>query len=77
MFSRLEENFLVMYGGTMLEVDLARFESFHNSRLDVDATLFCTQTTIHKIQTWLILTIRGKFVLFIHIRTMLVVTILI
>ena len=40
MLPRLEENFLVMYGDTMLEVDLARFENFHNSRLDVDATLF-------------------------------------
>ena len=40
MLSRLEENFLVMYGDTMLEVDLGRFEKFHNSRSNVDATLF-------------------------------------
>jgi histidinol-phosphate phosphatase family protein len=37
---RLEENFLVMYGDTMLEVDLTRFENFHNSRPEIDATLF-------------------------------------
>ena len=40
MYSRLEEDFLVMYGDTMLEVDLARFEAFHNSRPDAHATLF-------------------------------------
>jgi len=39
-YSYLEENFLVIYGDTMLEVDLARFEHFHNSRPDIDATLF-------------------------------------
>ena len=37
---RLEENFLVVYGDTMLDVDLARFENFHNSRPDADVTLF-------------------------------------
>jgi histidinol-phosphate phosphatase family protein len=40
IFPYLEENFLVMYGDTMLEIDLIRFEDFHNSRSDVDATLF-------------------------------------
>ncbi len=37
---RLEEDFLVMYGDTMMEIDLARFHAFHRSRPDVAATLF-------------------------------------
>ena len=40
ILSHLEENFLVVYGDTMLEVDLARFENFHNSRPDAEVTLF-------------------------------------
>lgn len=38
-FERLEEEFLVIYGDTMLEIDLARFHAFHSSRLGVAATL--------------------------------------
>jgi histidinol-phosphate phosphatase family protein len=38
--SYLEENFLVVYGDTMLEVDLMRFENFHNAHQDGAATLF-------------------------------------
>lgn len=40
ILERLEEEFLVIYGDTMLEIDLARFHAFHNSRPDVAATLF-------------------------------------
>lgn len=37
--ARLEEDFLVIYGDTMMEIDLSRFQAFHSSRTDVAATL--------------------------------------
>ena len=37
---RLEDNFLVMYGDTMLDVDLTRFADVHMGRENVSATLF-------------------------------------
>lgn len=37
---RLEGQFLVIYGDTMLEVDLTRFELYHNSQPDNSVTLF-------------------------------------
>ena len=37
---RLDDEFLVIYGDTMMDVDLGRFEAFHQSRADVAATLF-------------------------------------
>jgi histidinol-phosphate phosphatase family protein len=40
VIDRLSDEFLVMYGDTMLEVDLQRFQAFHHSRSDVAATLF-------------------------------------
>jgi histidinol-phosphate phosphatase family protein len=40
IFDRLAEDFLVLYGDTMLEVDLTRFHVFHRLRTDVAATLF-------------------------------------
>lgn len=39
-FDRLADEFLVMYGDTMLEVDLERFHAFHRRRDDAAATLF-------------------------------------
>ena len=39
-FDLLQDEFLIMYGDTMLEVDLKRFGEFHHSSPDVDATLF-------------------------------------
>lgn len=39
-FEHLTEEFLVVYGDTMLEVDLSRFHAFHRDRRDVAATLF-------------------------------------
>jgi histidinol-phosphate phosphatase family protein len=39
-YDRLEREFLVMYGDTMLEVDLARFHDFHALSADAAATLF-------------------------------------
>jgi len=39
-FDLLHEEFLVVYGDTMLEVDLQRFEEFHHSYPNADATLF-------------------------------------
>ncbi|WP_308389704.1 HAD-IIIA family hydrolase [Acidithiobacillus sp. AMEEHan] len=40
VFDRLDEIFLVMYGDTMLQVDLGRFEAFHRRQDGVAATLF-------------------------------------
>lgn len=40
VFDRLASEFLVMYGDTMLEVDLSRFHDFHRQIDDVSATLF-------------------------------------
>jgi histidinol-phosphate phosphatase family protein len=40
VFDRLANEFLVMYGDTMLEVDLARFHSYHAQNPEVAATLF-------------------------------------
>ena len=40
VMDRLNTEFLVMYGDTMLEVDLERFQTFHRSQIDADATLF-------------------------------------
>lgn len=40
IYERLEDEFLVMYGDTMLEVDLARFYAFHSSHPNADGTLF-------------------------------------
>ena len=40
IYERLADEFLVIYGDTMLEVDLARFHAFHRSRPNVAATLF-------------------------------------
>lgn len=40
VFDRLDEEFLVMYGDTMLEVDLNRFHDFHKSAMNASATLF-------------------------------------
>jgi histidinol-phosphate phosphatase family protein len=40
VFDRLAEEFLVMYGDTMLEVDLARFHAHHRRVPAVSATLF-------------------------------------
>ncbi len=40
VFAHLEEEFLVLYGDTMLEIDLTRFHAFHRSRPNVSATLF-------------------------------------
>lgn len=37
---RLDAEFLVLYGDVMLEVDLARFESFHRAEPAAAATLF-------------------------------------
>lgn len=39
VFPRLDEEFLVMYGDTMLEVDLTRLHNFHRSCPDAAATL--------------------------------------
>lgn len=39
-FDRLEHEFLVMYGDTMLEVELDRFHEFHADAADAAATLF-------------------------------------
>lgn len=39
VFPRLDKEFLLMYGDTMLEVDLTRFHNFHCSRPDAAATL--------------------------------------
>jgi histidinol-phosphate phosphatase family protein len=39
IFDRLADEFLVMYGDTMLEVDLTRFHTFHAGRADSAATL--------------------------------------
>lgn len=40
VFERLAEEFLIVYGDTMLEVDLTRFHAFHRRRQNVAATLF-------------------------------------
>jgi len=40
IYERLEDEFLVIYGDTMLEVDFARFHTFHHSHPAVAATLF-------------------------------------
>jgi len=40
VLDRLSDEFLVMYGDTMLEIDLQRFHSFHRSRTDADGTLY-------------------------------------
>lgn len=40
VFDRLADEFLVMYGDTMLEVDLTRFHDFHGQVDEVAATLF-------------------------------------
>ena len=40
VFDRLASEFLVMYGDTMLEVDLTRFHDYHRQIGDVSATLF-------------------------------------
>ena len=39
-YSRLQENFLVVYGDTMLDIDLDRFEKFHAANPKTSATLF-------------------------------------
>jgi len=40
VFDKLRDEFLVMYGDTMLDVDLTRFHAFHRGREGVAATLF-------------------------------------
>ncbi len=40
VFDQLADEFLVMYGDTMLQVDLARFHSYHKQFLEAAATLF-------------------------------------
>ena len=40
VFEQLHDEFLVMYGDTMLEVDLERFHAFHAQDSDAAATLF-------------------------------------
>lgn len=40
IFECLDDEFLVVYGDTMLEVDLARFEAAHSRRSDSAGTLF-------------------------------------
>jgi histidinol-phosphate phosphatase family protein len=40
VYDRLDDEFLVMYGDTMLNVDLARFHSYHARIAGVSATLF-------------------------------------
>lgn len=40
VLDRLDDEFLVIYGDTMLEVDLRRFVDFHHARPDGAATLF-------------------------------------
>lgn len=40
IFDRLENEFLVVYGDTMFEIDLNRFQQFHDDNLEVAATLF-------------------------------------
>ncbi|MBK3732873.1 D,D-heptose 1,7-bisphosphate phosphatase [Azospirillum brasilense] len=40
ILDRLADEFLVIYGDTMLEVDLDRFVAFHRARPDAAATLF-------------------------------------
>lgn len=40
VLDRLDEEFLVVYGDTMLEVDLQRLWAYHHARCDADATLF-------------------------------------
>jgi len=40
VYDRLNDEFLIMYGDTMLEIDLDRFEAFHRTRPDASATLF-------------------------------------
>ncbi|TVS17975.1 MAG: HAD-IIIA family hydrolase [Gammaproteobacteria bacterium] len=40
IFDQLADEFLVMYGDTMLEVDLERFRAFHQRTSEVAATLF-------------------------------------
>lgn len=40
VFEQLDEHFLVMYGDTMMQVDLDRFELFHFAYADTEATLF-------------------------------------
>jgi histidinol-phosphate phosphatase family protein len=40
VFDRLASEFLVMYGDTMLDVDLSRFHDYHRQIGDVSATLF-------------------------------------
>jgi len=39
-YDHLHDEFLVMYGDTMLQVDLSRFHDFHNLAPDAAATLF-------------------------------------
>ena len=40
IYPKLDQNFLVVYGDTMLDVDLERFEKFHMSTPQAIATLF-------------------------------------
>lgn len=40
IFPKLTENFLVVYGDTMFDVDLDRFERFHQANQSAGATLF-------------------------------------
>lgn len=40
IYSKLRESFLVMYGDTMLDIDLGRFEKFHLAEPQAYATLF-------------------------------------
>lgn len=40
IFDLLEPDFLVMYGDTMLDVDLDKFYKFHKSEVDISASLF-------------------------------------
>ncbi|MFZ4854803.1 MAG: HAD-IIIA family hydrolase [Desulfuromonadaceae bacterium] len=40
IYDKLEDEFLVMYGDTMLDVDLHRFYSYHSSDINSAATLF-------------------------------------
>lgn len=39
-FNKLEEQFLLMYGDTLLEVDLDRFYNYHLENMKAEATLF-------------------------------------
>ena len=65
IYDELDPTFLVVYGDTMLDVDLDRFEAFHENRKGCDITLFVHPNS-HPYDSDLVQVDKDNHVLAIH-----------